>query len=62
MQALESKTAKLPLVEITVPNDIIGRSTEESIQSGLYFSHLFSVDQMIQKIKKEYIKDQELND
>jgi len=60
MQALESKTAKLPLVEITIPNEIIGRSTEESIQSGLYYSHLFSVKQMIEKIKKDYVKDQKV--
>lgn len=36
MEALESKTSKLPSVEILKPNFFIGRSTVESIQSGLY--------------------------
>lgn len=37
MQALESQTAKLPSVEIKKPESAIGKSTVESIQSGLYF-------------------------
>ena len=37
MEALEKNTARLPTVEIVPPQEIIGRSTTESIQSGLYF-------------------------
>jgi type III pantothenate kinase len=37
MEALEKNTARLPTVEIVPPQDVIGRSTVESIQSGLYF-------------------------
>ena len=36
MAALESRTARLPAVEIIRPPGVLGRSTVESIQSGLY--------------------------
>ncbi len=53
MQALESQTAKLPTVEIKKPESIIGRSTVESIQSGLYFGQLKMVEGMIAEIIRE---------
>ncbi len=40
MAALESNTARLPVVEIVRPAEILGRSTVESIQSGLYYGTL----------------------
>lgn len=40
MAALESNTARLPVVEIVRPAEILGRSTVESIQSGLYHGTL----------------------
>jgi type III pantothenate kinase len=40
MEALEAKTAKLPTVEIIKPGELVGRSTVESIQSGLYYGNL----------------------
>ncbi len=43
MAALESKTARLPAVEIIRPAEILGRSTVESIQSGLYYGTLATV-------------------
>lgn len=43
MEALEAKTAKLPSVEILRPDVVVGRSTVESIQSGLFFGHLHMV-------------------
>jgi type III pantothenate kinase len=59
MEALESQTAKLPVVEIVRPTEIIGRSTVESIQSGLYFSNLHALRGISDQIKKEYFKDQD---
>lgn len=50
MQALENQTAKLPTVEIKKPDSIIGRSTVESIQSGLYYGQMKMVEGMTQKI------------
>src|SRR5579871_5495551 len=40
MSALESNTARLPAVEIVKPVEVLGRSTVESIQSGLYYGTL----------------------
>lgn len=38
-ETLATRTAKLPRVEITRPEAVLGRSTVESIQSGLYHGH-----------------------
>ncbi len=54
MQALETQTAKLPSVEIKEPDSVIGRSTVESIQSGLFYGQL----KMVEGLCKE-IRDQE---
>jgi type III pantothenate kinase len=53
MEALESRTAKLPTVEIVKPEVSCGRSTIESIQSGLYFSHLGAMKELISQYQKE---------
>lgn len=53
MQALETHTAKLPTVEIKKVDDIIGRSTVESIQSGLYFGQMKMVEGMVQEIIRQ---------
>lgn len=50
MQALESKTAKLPSVEINTPEKALGRSTAESIQSGLYYGSLGMCKEIISNI------------
>jgi type III pantothenate kinase len=54
MEALELRTAKLPSVEILNPKEIVGRSTVESIQSGLYFSNLHALKGISAQIRKEY--------
>ncbi len=54
MEALESRTAKLPSVEIIKPQELIGRSTVESIQNGLYFSNLHALRGISEQIKKTY--------
>lgn len=53
MQALESKTAKLPSVEIVSTDEALGRSTVESIQSGLYFGHIGEVKEISARIAQE---------
>lgn len=53
MEALESKTAKLPSVEILPMNEALGRSTVESIQSGLYFGHLGTMREISKRITDE---------
>lgn len=53
MDALETKTAKLPKVEILKPQDVLGRSTVESIQSGLYYGHYASCKFLTDKLSNE---------
>lgn len=53
MEALESKTARLPSVEITTPEGALGRGTIESIQNGLYFGHVGAMREIIGRFQKE---------
>lgn len=60
MEALQTKTAKLPPVEIVKPTHAVGRSTIESIQSGLYFGALGASTLMIERIKQEMFENEEV--
>ncbi len=51
--ALSAKTAKLPRVPIQDPHCIIGKTTVQSIQSGLFYGYMSMIEGMINKIKKE---------
>jgi type III pantothenate kinase len=53
MESLETKTAKLPAVEIVSVQAACGRSTVESIQSGLYFGHLGAIREISAHLTKE---------
>jgi type III pantothenate kinase len=52
-EALYLKTAKLPNVDIKRPKKAIGRTTEASMQSGLFFGYVGLVRAIIAEIKKE---------
>ena len=52
-EALFSKTAKLPKVEFRRPRNIVGRSTEESIQAGLYHGYVNLVQGILGQLKTE---------
>lgn len=58
MAALESRTARLPAVEIVRPSTILGRSIVESIQSGLYYGTLASVRFLAASLTKQYFADE----
>ncbi|MCB0421042.1 MAG: type III pantothenate kinase [Bdellovibrionales bacterium] len=58
MRSLENNTAKLPSVEIIKPPSCLGRSTVESIQSGLYFGAYGAIKECIQQIKQECFKEE----
>lgn len=53
MEALETKTAKLPSVEIVSMKEALGRSTVESIQSGLYFGQIGTVREVLTRLTSE---------
>ena len=54
MAALESQTARLPIVEIVRPPEVLGRSTVESIQAGLYYGTLASVRSLAAAVTEEH--------
>lgn len=53
MEALKNNTAKLMAVDIEMPSNYMGRTTRESIQSGLYYGHLGALKEIILGFKKE---------
>jgi type III pantothenate kinase len=59
MAALESQTARLPAVEILRPSEVLGRSTVESIQSGLYYGTLAAVRSLAASITKEHFANEQ---
>ncbi len=60
METLEKNTAKLPTVEIKVPEAVIGRSTTDCIQSGLYYSALGMVKEIIAQVKRDMFANEPL--
>ena len=58
VDALSKNTAKLPLVEIIKAEQTIGRSTIESIQSGVFFGAVGACAELIRRIKAEAFPDQ----
>lgn len=52
ISALFSKAAKLPQVALSIPENVIGRSTEEAIQSGILFGNAGLTDRIIDMIKE----------
>lgn len=57
MEVLESKAAQLPSVEIKKPENVVGRSTVESIQSGLFYGQVGTVREIKNKIISEVFSD-----
>lgn len=53
MEALKNNTAKLMAVDIEIPSSYLGRTTRESIQSGLYYGHFGALKEIILGFKNE---------
>lgn len=53
MVALFQHAAKLPKVDIARPPSVVGKSTVESIQSGVYFGYCGLVDGLVRRMKAE---------
>ena len=60
VDALSNHTAKLPTVEIVKAEQVIGRSTIESIQSGIFYGALGACRELINRIKQESFRDQDV--
>jgi type III pantothenate kinase len=53
MEALESRTAKLPTVEIMRKDSVIGQTTVDSIQIGLFYGQMGMVKEIVNRAKAE---------
>ncbi len=52
-EALFARASKLTKVEIIKVDNVIGKNTEYSIQSGLYYGYLGAIDSMVERIIDE---------
>ncbi len=53
LEALVTRAAKLPRVQIDKPRSVIGRNTVESIQSGVLYGYVSLVDGLVSRLKEE---------
>ncbi len=56
IKALHEMTAKLPLINLKKPQNVIGKSTIEAMNSGIYFGYLSLIEGIITRIEAEYKK------
>jgi type III pantothenate kinase len=54
IKALHDMTAKLPNIKVKYQKNVIGKSTLEAMNSGIYFGYISLIEGLISKIKKEY--------
>lgn len=52
-EELFRRGARLPKVEITRPDHVVGRTTVECLQSGVYFGAVAQIDGLVDRIAKE---------
>lgn len=57
IKALHDMTAQLPNITVKYQKNVIGKSTKEAMNSGIYFGYISLVEGLISKIKKEYGKN-----
>jgi type III pantothenate kinase len=53
MEALSERAARLPKVELEEPKELIGRSTQASIQSGVIYGFAGQVDGIVSRVRQE---------
>ena len=52
-EALFTRTAMLPRIELTRPKQVIGRNTISAMQSGIIFGYIGLIEGVIQRIEEE---------
>jgi type III pantothenate kinase len=60
MESLKSNTAKLMEVNIESPPDRIGKTTRESIQSGLFYGQLGALRELVAGFREEAFKGEDV--
>lgn len=53
LDALVSRTAMLPRVELQMPQTVLGRNTEEQIQAGVVAGYVGNMEYLIRKVMEE---------
>jgi len=51
--ALATGTAKLPSIELVMPQHVIGRTTISNIQSGILYGYIGSVEKIVSEMRRE---------
>src|SRR5699024_5133646 len=57
MDALYTHASKLPKIEIEKPDNVIGQSTIEAMQSGVYYGYVGQVDGIVMHIREQMKTD-----
>jgi type III pantothenate kinase len=57
VEILHSATAMLPRIAIERPARVIGKSTTEAMQSGIFWGYVGLIEGMVQRITKEFGSD-----
>ncbi len=57
IKALHDMTAQLPKIQVKAQKNVIGKSTFEAMNSGIYFGYISLAEGLIAKIKSEYGKE-----
>jgi type III pantothenate kinase len=52
-EALFQRAARLPRVEVRKPGSVIGQTTVNAMQAGLFFGYVAMVDGLVDRIKRE---------
>ena len=53
MEALTSRAAAIPRIDLTPPRTLIGKSTVEAIRSGVIYGFASQVDGMVGRLREE---------
>lgn len=57
-ESLTRRTSKLPATELQLPQQVIGRRTEECIRAGVMYGAAESIDGLVRRIKAEWPRKQ----
>lgn len=54
LKALHDMTAKLPKISVKAQNNVIGKTTIEAMNSGVYFGYISLIEGLVARIENEY--------
>ncbi|MFO7819046.1 MAG: type III pantothenate kinase [Halanaerobacter sp.] len=55
-EALFAQAAKLPKIELAVPDNVIGKNTHDGLQSGILYGYIDLVNGIVKRMKEELSK------